>query len=206
MIWEKWKQNFRKPGLWWGARLALRMMNNHHRALQEFAAQYFMVPEDGVVLDIGCGGGFLIDFLLRRSPRALVYGIDHSPLSVKQSLRYNRKAVKAGRVQVLEASVSAIPYRDHSFDLVTACETIYFWPDLAHDFGEVWRVLRSGGLFVICCDSCDPIACKKYTDTIEGMRVYTVEQLKGFLNESRFVEITSHISRSGKVCLSARKP
>jgi len=206
MIWEKWKQNFRKPGVWWGARLALRMMNKHHRALQEFAAQYFMVPEDGTILDIGCGGGFFIDFLLRRSPRALVYGIDHSPLCVKQSLRYNRKAVQEGRVQVIEANVSAIPYKDRSFDLVTACETIYFWPDLTHDFGEVRRVLHSNGIFVICCDSCDPVASQKYTDTIEGMRVYTAEQIQNILSESGFVEITSHISRSGKVCLTARKP
>ena len=135
-----------------------------------------------------------------------LYGIDHSPLCVKQSLRYNRKAVKEGRVQILEASVSNIPYRDYSFDLVTACETVYFWPDPVRDFGEVRRVLRSGGLFVICCDSCDPIACKKYTDTIEGMRVYTVDQLKDFLSESGFVEITPHVSRSGRVCLIARKP
>lgn len=206
MIWGKWKQNFRKPGVWWGARLALRMMNKHHRALQEFAAQYFQIPEEGTVLDIGCGGGVLIDFLLKRSPRALVYGIDHSPLSVKQSLRHNCKAVKEGRVQVLEASVSAIPYKDYSFDLITASETVYFWPDLAHDFVEVRRVLRSEGLFVICCDSCDPIASKKYTDTIDGMHVYTVEQLKDFLSASGFVEITSHVSRSGRVCLTARKP
>jgi SAM-dependent methyltransferase len=34
------------------------------------------------------------------------------------------------------------------FDLVTAVETIPFWPDLATDMREVLRVLKPGGKFI----------------------------------------------------------
>ena len=34
------------------------------------------------------------------------------------------------------------------FDLVTAVETQYYWPDLAHDMREILRVLKPGGRFL----------------------------------------------------------
>ena len=35
-------------------------------------------------------------------------------------------------------------------DRVTAFETVYFWPELAQNFREVYRVLKPGGVFFIC--------------------------------------------------------
>ena len=34
--------------------------------------------------------------------------------------------------------------------MVTAFETVYFWPELAQNFREVYRVLKPGGVFFIC--------------------------------------------------------
>ena len=45
-----------------------------------------------------------------------------------------------GRVKILNASVSSLPFQDKSIGLATAVETIYFWPDLKNDFKEVYRV------------------------------------------------------------------
>ena len=45
-------------------------------------------------------------------------------------------------------------YRPYApFDLATAFETAYFWPGLEKCFGEVCRVLRPGGVFMICIES-----------------------------------------------------
>ena len=49
-------------------------MNKHHRPLQEFAMRFFRIPEQGKVLDIGCGGGFFIASMLRRAPEAYTAG------------------------------------------------------------------------------------------------------------------------------------
>lgn len=45
--------------------------------------------------------------------------------------------------------MSNIPYLDKQFDLITAFETIQFWPDLDKDLLEVRRVLKPTGTFVI---------------------------------------------------------
>lgn len=42
----------------------------------------------------------------------------------------NRRAIEEGRCQVVHASVATLPFPAEVFDLVTAFETVYFWPDL----------------------------------------------------------------------------
>lgn len=49
-----------------------------------------------------------------------------------------------------QASVAELPFEAEQFDVVTAFETVYFWPELAQNFREVYRVLKPGGIFCGC--------------------------------------------------------
>ena len=49
-----------------------------------------------------------------------------------------------------QGSVEHMNFTDASFDVVTAFETVYFWPGLPKCFQEVYRVLKPGGIFLIC--------------------------------------------------------
>lgn len=42
----------------------------------------------------------------------------------------------------------------NTFDLVTAVETQYYWPDLPGDRREILRVLKPGGTLVVIAESC----------------------------------------------------
>jgi SAM-dependent methyltransferase len=57
--------------------------------------------------------------------------------------------VEAGRVEIREGAVSSLPFPDDAFDLATAIESHYFWPDLIGDMKEVFRVLKHGATFLI---------------------------------------------------------
>ncbi len=57
-----------------------------------------------------------------------------------------------GRVDIRQASVSHLPFSDAMFDLVTAVETHFFWPDLPADIQEVLRVLKPGGKLIIIAE------------------------------------------------------
>ena len=46
-----------------------------------------------------------------------------------------------------QASVAELPFEAEQFDVATAFETVYFWPELAQNFREVYRVLKPGGTF-----------------------------------------------------------
>lgn len=43
-----------------------------------------------------------------------------------------------------------LPFGNDVFDLITAFETIYFWPDILEALKQVHRVLKPNGTFMIC--------------------------------------------------------
>ena len=100
------------------------------------------------MLDIGCGGGATLQRLLKRSEGSTVYGIDISEESVAKAKKVNAEVLDK-RVFITQGSAEKLPYEDGKFDLVTAVETVYFWPNLPDCLQEVRRVLKQGGKFAI---------------------------------------------------------
>lgn len=206
MNWD-WKQNFVRPGSAIGGRIVLWLMNRGHASIQDFARSCFKMPDRGRVLDIGCGGGAFIATMRRDAPEVKVYGIDYSSLAVQRARALNHIDVKNGLVEIVEASVDKLPFPDDYFELVTACETIYFWPDPVAGCREAWRVTRPGGQFAICVDSSDRERAKKFTDRIKGMTVYPAEEIRGFLETAGFasVECRRDDKNSEILCVVAQK-
>jgi ubiquinone/menaquinone biosynthesis C-methylase UbiE len=101
---------------------------------------------------VGCGGGRTLSKLAIAATRGEVYGIDYSKESVAVTKRTNARWVEMGRIEVRQASVSQLPFQDGMFDLVTAVETHFWWPDLAADMHEVFRVVKPGGKLVIIAE------------------------------------------------------
>ena len=94
---------------------------------------------------------------------------------------------------MLEASVAALPFEDNKFDVVTAFETVYFWPGLADCFREVYRVTKTGGIFLICNEvTGDTDKNDKWTQIISDMTIYRDVQLKTALEEAGFTDIKIH--------------
>jgi len=93
------------------------------------------------VLDCGCGTGANLE-LLNRFGRA--YGFDLSPVGVQIGRQ-------EGRRLLARASVSAIPFRDESFDIATSFDVLYALDDRNERLAlaEMFRVLKPGGFAVI---------------------------------------------------------
>ena len=142
-------ENTRKPvGL--GGKIMVAMMNIGHSAMAAWGLHFLQPAPDAMVLDCGCGGGANIKTLLKRCPKGKVQGIDYSAVSVEKTRKVNAGAIAAGRCAVQQASVAELPFEAEQFDVVTAFETVYFWPELAQNFREVYRVLKPGGTFCGC--------------------------------------------------------
>ena len=142
----------RKPSGWLG-RLFARDMNSRHRELARWGLSHAAVGAHDVVLDVGCGGGRTVQELARLAHQGTVVGLDYSAASVAVCRSLNAAAIAAGRVLALRGTVSALPFPAGAFDLVTAVETHYYWPDLERDLGEVGRVLKPGGRAVLIVES-----------------------------------------------------
>lgn len=195
-------QNTRKPKGFLG-RMMLRSMNSGHTPLSNWALSLIRPAPDSRVLDIGCGGGANVARLMKLCPRGFVEGIDYSAESVAFSKKKN-EALLGKRCDIRQGNVSALPYDDHSFELVTAFETIYFWPDLPKAFQEVLRVLRPGGQFLLVCEM-DDTTNTTWTDLIEGMTIYAGDDLKSKLQEAGFSSVCLKRNKEKWVALLAEK-
>lgn len=142
----------RKPTRWVG-RGFLWLMNISHSNLTDWGLKHVRVEERFTILDIGCGGGRTVGKLAALASQGMVYGVNYADGSVAASRAKNVQLIKAGRVEIRQAPVSQLPFPDDTFDLVTAVETQYYWPDLVKDMQEVLRVLKPGGRLMVIAES-----------------------------------------------------
>ena len=100
------------------------------------------LPAGAHVLDVGTGPGRLPVRIARRSPQVWVTGLDVSARMVEAA----SAAVEPGQQVIAEVGdVAALPYRDHSVDLVVSTLSQHHWPDLPGAVRELARVLAPGG-------------------------------------------------------------
>lgn len=142
----------RKPTSWPG-RLTARLMNSSHRGVTTWGLSHLRLESGWTILDVGCGGGATIQRLLARVPRGKIHGIDYAKASAAVAETVNAESIAAGRVEIRVASVSNLPFASDSFDLATAVETHYYWPDLVRDLPEVRRVLKPSGYVALIAET-----------------------------------------------------
>lgn len=195
-------QNARKPKGFLG-RSMLRKMNVGHAPLSRWALSLIRPAEDARALDIGCGGGANVARLLKRCPGGFVDGIDYSAESVAFSKKKNAAAL-GKRCGIRQGDVGALPYKKEVFDLVTAFETIYFWPDVDKAFQEILRVLKPGGQLLLVCAT-DDVSDTTWTGLIDGMTVYSGGDLKARLEQAGFAFVRLERNEAGWVALLAEK-
>ena len=163
-------------------RAMLKFMNLCHAPLTNWGLRLVNIQDGWTMLDIGCGGGATLQRLLKRSEGSTVYGIDISEESVAKAKKVNTKVLDK-RVFITQGSAEKLPYEDGKFDLVTAVETVYFWPNLPDCLQEVRRVLNL--VEVVDGDS-------MWTNVVEGMTAYSPEKLKTLLDDAGFIHTEIH--------------
>ena len=98
------------------------------------------------LVEVGCGGGAFLQEALKSGCRASA--IDHSTDMVRLATRTNRSSVERGVLKVEVGDAGRLPYQDGTFTCAVMTGVLGFLPDPASAFGEVFRVLQSGGRFV----------------------------------------------------------
>jgi 2-polyprenyl-6-hydroxyphenyl methylase/3-demethylubiquinone-9 3-methyltransferase len=93
------------------------------------------------VLDLGCGAGYLTNFLAERGHR--VTGLDTSA----EALAVARRHDSTHSVDYLVGDACALPFPDGRFDAVCAMDLIEHVTEPERLVAEAARVLRPGGLF-----------------------------------------------------------
>ena len=94
-------------------------------------------------LDVGCGGGFSCEFMASRGVD--VSGIDQSKKCIVKAQEH---AMNNGlTIDYKHGFAEKIPYSDRTFDIVVCVDVLEHVANLEQTISEIYRVLKSGGLF-----------------------------------------------------------
>ena len=175
----------------------------HARALYPvLLAQLAQIPHRSV-LDVGCGGGATIREMLELSQDSVIDGVDYSEVSVAQSQELNREYL-GKRCHISQGDAADLPFSENSYDLATAVETVYFWPDPEKAFSEVLRVLKPSGMFAVLNEGSNPDQCD--WPKIDGfLRIYRPSELKVLMEKAGFEEIKIYHGEGQMICVTGRK-
>jgi ubiquinone/menaquinone biosynthesis C-methylase UbiE len=199
-----------KPSGWQG-RFTLWRMNASHSTLTDWGLSHVSIQKHHTILDIGCGGGRTVGKLAAIATEGKVYGVDYSEESVAATKRTNAQWIDLGRVEVRHGSVSQLPFPDDMFDLVTAVETHFWWPDLSGDMREVFRVTKPGGTVILIAEVykgantlVSRLAEKASPRT--GLLLLSVEEHRQLLTEAGFsdVRVIEEVHK-GWICAIGKK-
>ena len=100
------------------------------------------------VLELACGPGMGLGFLARKARR--VVGGDFDAGLVQQALDHY-----GSRFEIQQMDASDLPFEDDSFDVILLLEAIYYLPDPEKFVSESKRVLRPGGVLLVCSANCE---------------------------------------------------
>lgn len=188
--------NARKPKGELGEKL-IENMNINHESLAQWSLSHLEIDKDDFILDIGCGGGVNVERFLKMTDNK-VFGLDYSELSVEKSIELNMESIDDGRCEIIQGSVSDMPFEEGIFNIATAFETVYFWPDFVNDLKEVHRILKKDGIFFIANEALPNEYDKRQQHIIEllEMQIYSKEELEDSLEKAGFSDVKCFIKEA----------
>ena len=193
-------------------RFVLWNMNSRHSKVTDWGLSHISIDQHHTILDVGCGGGRTVSKLAAIATHGKVYGVDFSLESVTFASRINRQWIDMARAEILEGSVSQLPFSENVFDLVTAVETHFWWPDPPADMREVLRVLKPGGTLIIIAEiykganTATAKLAEKYLP-LSGMALMSVSEHRELFMNAGFSDVQV-IENPGKgwICGIGKKP
>lgn len=106
--------------------------------------EYYNLPDNAAILDIGCAKGFMLHDLKELMPGCIVAGIDVSVYAIENSMSSVKQFLKV-------ASAEKLPYPDKSLDLVVSINSIHNLPlsGLKQALCEIQRVSRGNSYITV---------------------------------------------------------
>lgn len=142
---------------------------------------YAKIKNSGKVLDVGCGGGWLLEPAKRRGLD--VYGIDMSfpPLKIAKDQKIKNLCVARGE---------KIPFKDDVFDFVTCLGSLQYFEYIRKGLHEMKRVCKKNNTLCIMVPNINFWLWKIKPE--KGMKMRNLKNVKGWknLNEGSGLKLT----------------
>ena len=157
-------------------------MNKGNRLMNLETISQLMVASNDDILEIGMGNGFFVKDVVGAAENVKYTGCDFSETMIKEALALNNTS--SGNVNFVLADAGHLPFEDMVFDKVFTINTIYFWNDATEILGEIRRVMKPGGIFIV---TLRPKNVMQQLPVVEhGFTTFTKEEVVSLLLENNF--------------------
>ncbi|MFX1498443.1 MAG: class I SAM-dependent methyltransferase [Promethearchaeota archaeon] len=134
----------------------MKLMNGkkYNRRYIPFARKivYFVrkykIDENSKLVDVGCGPGYLLFEILKNLPSIQIIGIDASDFMINTALK-KAKEMKIKSFDFKKGFAESIPIQDNFVDISTCYNSLHDFKDWKLAIGEIFRILRPKGLFIL---------------------------------------------------------
>ena len=166
-----------------------------------FLKAWAFCPPPAAVLDVGCGTGEFERLILNEHPEQRIVGVD---LSVRMLKIARQKCEAYANVGFCAASAAALPFADHSFDLVVSASALHYFDQPELSLEEMRRVLKPGGSAVILDWCKDYLVCRLLDLVLKLIepayqRCYTQQEFHRLLAAGQFEVQSARRVRFGPV-------
>ena len=121
------------------------------------------LPNEGRLLEAGCGSGLQLKVAREARPDLELYGLDISGAAIRKA----RQNLDGIGVDLRVGSVENTDYESGYFDIVTCFSSMSYWSNLVSCYNEVYRILKPGG-FAKLIEPQKDIDIEAVVETIEA--------------------------------------
>lgn len=155
--WLRIGQQLRKP-VGFGGVLTAQIIGLLNDESNRTAIAALNITANDTVLELGFGSGRAIKTITNLTKGGRIFGIDHSSTMHDKASRRNCRAIREGRVHLVQGRFDALPWEQGAIDKCLATHVAYFMA--VEDVREARRVLRSGG--ILCMLVTDRAAMERW--------------------------------------------
>lgn len=168
-------------------RLAMAPMWNRRNApLNDAVLEALDLQPGERVIEVGFGGGYLLDRMAAVLGAGQLAGVDPSPAMVARAKRRFDALVRAGRLDLRCAPAERLPHPDGAFAKACTVNSIFYWDDLDRGLLELHRVLGHDGILVVCFTSRASLETRGFSKY--GLTLYEADEVGRAFERAGFID------------------
>ncbi len=169
--------------------LLMKLLNKGNADMNDFTFQQLDLQSEDTVLEIGFGGGYLLEKMIDSQIPSPIAGIDPQVDVIKMGNKKFKTAIAKKHLELQQASGESLPYGENTFTKICTVNTVYFWSDPQRVLEQCDRVLQPQGKLIICYNSPEFLAQTKLIQ--HGFTAYQPAELESLMASSGFVDVAT---------------